>query len=72
MFSRSIPIITQLPLMQRYPLEDHPFGAARKLSSQNLDRIDADRGVIASVHRMNMSRRMVVVEHRDDDPVELG
>ena len=65
-----VPGLPQLGSMQRRPFKDQGQCAAAHLAFDNLQRIDVHLNLLALVNRMKVRRRMVAIEHADNDPVE--
>ena len=72
---RARPVSQQFRLMERAPFLHQPQCACTQGAFQYRTIVDAKGGLIATVFRVEMRRRMIVLVHRDDDaeePANLG
>jgi len=56
--------------MQGRPFKDQCARTTAHVAFNNLQRIDVHLNLLALVNRMEVRRRMVAIEHANDDPIE--
>jgi hypothetical protein len=67
----ALPILYEFRLVNSCPFKDQALGAARQVSPDDSDRINAHDCSIITVRHVDMRRLVIVVIHGGDYPVEL-
>jgi hypothetical protein len=67
-----VPILQQLSLMERRPLNDQAERSWGKVSSEYGERRDVNQHFLVSIKSVEMRRIVIIPEHPDHDPEEPG